>query len=305
MKTIFSLLRGCMALMACSLLGAVTACSDDDPSGAESNSRTEWSVQKVAVVLPLSSSALDRTHYERTAQWFTDNFRQAQAGCGQGITLELEWYDEDTEDLSALAAELASRPELAVMVGPQRSTSVDVMGSAFASAEKPMIVPVASSEEIIRKFSCNEAGSFSDTPFLWSLTGTDISQSEVMLSIVTSTGGKSIALLAPDDVYGKTFAEWVPFLANELGIELLGQYRFTGASDFRPAARQLLASGADFALCICDDDELTAQLYDALLLTGFAAFYCQHTGEKKLKRPSRPSLHSGTATASTLGMRWA
>lgn len=143
----------------------------------------------------------------------------------------------------------------------------------------------------------------------------------------------------------------MPFPANELDIELLGQYRFTGASDFRPAARQLLASGADFALCICDDDELTAQLlqlrqqagdaaprllfsdaalssellkqgtaaegiegvamyadpasgfqisyeerfqelptmseaqlYDALLLTGFAAFYCQHTGEKKLNK---------------------
>ncbi|MGN0309372.1 MAG: C13 family peptidase [Bacteroides sp.] len=351
MKTIYPFLRSCMALMACSLLWAATACSDDDPSGNNSNSQTEWSVQKVAVVLPLTSSALDRTHYERTAEWFLNNFQQAQVGCDQGITIELEWHDEDTEDLSALATELASRPEIVAVVGPQRSASVDVMASLFASAEKPMIVPVASSEEIIRKFSCNEANSFSDTPFLWSLTETDISQSEVMLSIVTSTGGKSIALLAPDDVYGKTFAEWVPFLANELGVQLLGQYSFTGASDFRPAAQQLMASGADFALCVCDDDALTAQLlqlrqqagdaaprllfsdgalssellkqgeaaegiegvamyadpssgfqisyeerfqevpsmseaqlYDALLLTGFAAFYCQHTDETDLNK---------------------
>lgn len=351
MKTRYPFFRSCMALMVCSLLWAVTACSDDDPSGNENNSRTEWSVQKVAVVLPLSSSTLDKTHYERTAEWFLDNFQQAQAGCDQGITLELEWHDEDTEDLSALATELASRPEIVAVVGPQRSTSVDVMASAFASAEKPMIVPVASSEEIIRKYSCNEATSFYDTPFLWSLTETDISQSEVMLSIVTSTGDKSIALLAPDDVYGKTFTEWVPFLANELGIRLVGLYNFAGASDFRSAAQQLMASGADFALCICDDDALTAQLlqlrqqagdsaprllfsdgalssellkqgvaaegiegvamyadpssgfqisyeerfqelptmseaqlYDALLLSGFAAFYCQHTDETNLNK---------------------
>ena len=351
MKTIFSLLRCCMALMTCSLLWTLTACSDDDPAGGETNSTTEWSVHKVAVVLPLSSSALDRIHYERTAEWFLDNFKQAQTACDQGITFELEWYDEDTENLSALASDLASRPEIVAVVGPQRSTSVDVMASAFSAAEKPMIVPVASSEEIIRRFSCNEASSFSDTPFLWSLTETDISQSEVMLSIVTSTGGKSIALLAPDDVYGKTFAEWVPFLANELGIRLVGQYSFTGASDFRSAAEQLMASGADFALCVCDDDALTAQLlqlrqrtgdaaprllfsdaalsnellkqgaaaegvegvamyadpssgfqisyeerfqevptmseaqfYDALLLSGFAAFYCQHTDETNLNK---------------------
>ncbi len=249
-----------MALMACSLLWTVTSCSDDDPSGSNGNSQTEWSVQKVAVVLPLSSSSLDRTHYERTAEWFLDNFQQAQAGCDQVVTLELEWHDEDKEDLFALAYELALRPDIVAVVGPQRSTSVDVMAIAFASTEKPMIVPVASSEEIIRKYSCHEATSFYDTPFLWSLTETDISQSEVMLSIVTSTGGKSIALLAPDDVYGKTFAEWVPFLANGLGVQLKGQYSFTGSSDFRPAAQQLMASGADFALCICDDDALTAQL---------------------------------------------
>ncbi|MGN0257888.1 MAG: C13 family peptidase [Bacteroides sp.] len=350
MKTIFPLIRCCMLLMACSLLWSVTACSDDDPSGSNGNSRTEWSVQKVAVVLPLTSSTLDRTHYERTTAWFLDNFQQAQAGCDQGITLELEWHDEDTEDLSALATELASRPEIVAVVGPQRSSNVDVMASAYSSAEKPMIVPVASSEEIIRKFSCNEF-SFSDAPFLWSLTETDISQSEVMLSIVTSTGGKSIALLTPDDVYGKTFAEWVPFLANELGVQLKGQYSFMGSSDFRPAAQLLMASEADFALCICDDDALMAQLlqlrqqagdsaprllfsdgalssellkqgtaaegiegvamyadpssgfqisyeerfqeiptmseaqfYDALLLTGFAAFYCQHTDETNLNK---------------------
>ena len=92
-----------------------------------------------------------------------------------------------------------------------------------------------------------------------------------MLSIVTSTGGKSIALLAPDDVYGKTFAEWVPFLANELGIRLVGQYSFTGAPDLRSAAEQLMASGADFALCVCDDDALTAQLLQLRQRTGDAA----------------------------------
>lgn len=350
MKTIFPLVRCCMALMACSLLWTVTACSDDDPSSNGSNLPAGWSVQKVAVVLPLSSSALDKAHYERTAEWFLENFKQAQAACDQGVILELEWHDEDSEDLTALANEFASRPEIVAVVGPQRSTNVDVMASAFSSAKKPMIVPVASSEEIIRKFSYNEA-SFSDTPFLWSLTETDISQSEVLLSIVTSAGGQSIALLAPDDVYGKTFTEWVPFLANELGIQLVGQYSFTSASDFRSAAQQLMASGADFALCVCDDDALTAQLlqlrqqagdaaprllfsdaalssellkqgaaaegvegvamyadpasgfqisyeerfqevptmseaqlYDALLLTGFAAFYCQHTDETKLNK---------------------
>lgn len=348
MKTFLSFLRRAVAV--CCLLGLAAACNDDTPSRTDTPSETDWPVRKVAVVLPMTGSTLDRTHYERTAEWFLSNFQEAQSGCTKGVKIELEWHDEDTEDLSALATELASRPEIVAVVGPQRSTNVDVMASAYASAEKPMIVPVASSEEIIRKFSCNEL-SFSDAPFLWSLTETDISQSEVMLSIVTSTGGKSIALLAPDDVYGKTFTEWVPFLANELDVQLLGQYSFTGASDFRSAAQLLMTSGADYALCICDDDALTAQLlqlrqqagdsaprllfsdaalssellkqgqaaegiegvamyadpssgfqisyeerfqelptmseaqlYDALLLSGFAAFYCQHTDETNLNK---------------------
>lgn len=352
MKTFLSFLRRAVAV--CCLLGLAAACNDDTPSRTDTPSETDWPVRKVAVVLPMTGSTLDRTHYERTAEWFLSNFQEAQSGCTKGVKIELEWHDEDSEELVALADELASRPEIVAMVGPQRSASVDVMAPSFAMADKPMVVPVASSEEIIRKYSVNEVTNLLDTPFLWSLTETDISQSEVMLSIVTSAGGKSIALLAPDDVYGKTFAEWVPFLANELSIHLLGQYRFTGASDFDAAASQLLGSGADYALCICDDDELTArllrlrqqagdaaprllfsdaalssellkqgraaegiegvamyadplsgfqisyeerfqelptlceaQLYDALLLTGFAAFYCEHSDEENLNKAIR------------------
>ncbi|MCR4602531.1 MAG: ABC transporter substrate-binding protein [Prevotella sp.] len=342
--------RLCLWLLALLLLAA---CGKDDDEG-KNRSVTEWETRKVAIIAPYHQSQDIQNRLERTAKWFQDNFEVAQKNLKQGIKLELEWHDEEAEDMKALGHELATREDIVAVIGPKYSVQLDVLASEYATSGKPLIAPVASAEEVIRKYSASEAGTKEKTPFLWSLTETDISQSEVLLSVVTGAGDKRIALLSSDDTYGKTFNEWIPFLAHELDLELVANLTYHDEASLHSAIAKLLATDADYAICALANstdvvyvaqqrltagdqaprllftdssmnpdlmhmdevgegiegvsmyadplsgfqlsynqrfnvppDGSEAQYYDALMLVGFAAFYCQHTGETNINEAIR------------------
>ena len=69
--------------------------------------------QCVAVVAPIGDAAT-KTRLERTAQWFADNFSEAQLGDTMTMRLKLEWYDEEKEDLTTLSQQLASRSQMGI-----------------------------------------------------------------------------------------------------------------------------------------------------------------------------------------------
>ncbi len=254
-------------LMLLCILGA-TACQDRGPDGAVSH--TEWETVKVAVVAPLSASKDNKARYERTADWFLDNFRAAQTRLEKGISLELEWYDENAEDMKALGAELAVDSGIAAVIGPEYSVNVDAFAAAYSVSGKPLIAPVASSEEVVRKYSSAQAGTQEKSPFLWSLTEADISQSEVLLSLVTSVGGKSISLLASADMYGRTFTNWIPFLARELGLEVKSLIAYSDDAGLESGFSQLMHSGADYAICALGDRS------DVLYVSRARKYYGDH-----------------------------
>ena len=76
-----------------------------------------------------------------------------------------------------------------------------------------------SSENIVRSCSVSATGSVRK-PFLWSLSECDIAQGEAILSKIKSYQGSEVAVLSSVDQYGKTFFEWIPFQASQLGIKV-------------------------------------------------------------------------------------
>ncbi len=209
---------------------------------------------KIAIVLPLSQSGEYHARLEDIVGYATTNMRNAQKyiselGDTLAVDLETEWYDEDSVPLDSLAQALAAREDLMLVVGPLRNENVDIMASAFEPYGKTLIVPSGSSESIIRRYAVTKSGDRAEKPFLWSLCETDVSQSKALLAKAWESGASSIALLSPDDEYGQTFYEWVPFFATEMGIDLAAEDILTYTDDLAVNAEKALSSGVDCLIC--------------------------------------------------------
>jgi glycosylphosphatidylinositol transamidase (GPIT) subunit GPI8 len=204
----------------------LTGCKTEDDTIVYKASR-RWVEKTVAVVAPLNDPIM-KARLERTAAWMLQNLHNAQLHDTLCIDLKVEWYDEYGNDLKSLGKQLASRDDLLAVIGPFDSDNVEQLAPCCQQTGKTLILPTATSETVIRRFAITSS-SDGQQPFLWSLTETDISLSEVMLSIyanrLSMQGGALIGLpnqgglFAPAGTYGQTFIEWAPFQAAELGID--------------------------------------------------------------------------------------
>ncbi len=210
---------------------------------------------KVAVVLPLSETGEYQTRLRNTINFALENMRSAQkylaeTGDSTAIDLDIEWYDEDNSNLAELAEKLTARKDIFTIIGPLRNENVDIFAKPCKTADIPLIVPCASSENIIRRYANTKSGDKADKPFLWSLCETDVSQSEALLAKAWESGASNIALLAPEDDYGQTFYEWIPFLATELGLKLdIENTLQYSDDDLKTKAQTVLSSGVDCVIC--------------------------------------------------------
>ncbi len=208
----------------------------------------------IAVVLPIYQSGEYRSRLDNVAGYAMSNMRNAQKyvaelGDTLAVGLNIEWYDEDSVPMDSLARALAEREDLLLVVGPLRNGNVDAMASVFKKVAKPMIVPCAGSENIIRRYAVTKSGDKAEKPFLWSLCETDVSQSKALLAKAWESGASSVALLTPDDEYGQTFYEWVPFFATEMEMDLTTGNIFQYTDDLAVNAEKALSSGVDCLIC--------------------------------------------------------
>ena len=208
-------------------LSSFISCTKESDSIVYQPSR-RWVEKTVAVVAPLNDPIM-KARLERTAEWMLQSLHRAQLHDTLCIDLRLEWYDEYAGDLKALGERLANRDDLMAVIGPFDSNSVEQLAPYCEQTDKPLILPTATSETVIRRFAITSTGATAaQQPFLWSLTETDVSLSEILVSLYASRlsmqggtyfGTSSVGgLFAPADTYGQTFTEWVPFYADELGI---------------------------------------------------------------------------------------
>ena len=220
-------------------LMGLMGCSTEDDTIVYQQSR-RWVEKTVAVVAPTSADAATKARFERTAQWFLNNLHQAQLHDTLCVELKLEWHDELTEDLTRLGESLANREDVMAVIGPFGNDAVAQLAPACQQTHKPVIAPTATSEDVIRRFAVGTAGVANKEPFLWALTETDITFCEVLMSMyasfVKSQGydlqtSTPTALFSPDDSYGRTFFDWGPYQAAELGIPFSHNARYTDNAD--------------------------------------------------------------------------
>lgn len=245
-----------MMLLCASLLMLLAACSkDDDKIVVQTEHR--WVDKKVAVVYP-NRNAMTKAQLERTAQWFLDNFQEAQLSTGVCVRLKLEWYDELTANLDALSTQLANDPDVVAIVGPFNSNSLEVFAEACQQTEKPLIAPTATSEEIIRRYAVpTQSGTRTVRPFLWSLTESDVAFAEVVMSAYATMSQRhsfitpSAIVFSPDNVYGKTFFDWAPFQAENLGIDISDNLQYRSTDELLQQIKAHLYTGeVDFSTAL-------------------------------------------------------
>ena len=215
----------------------LSACRQEDDKIVV-QTQHKWVDKKVAVVYP-NRNAMTKAQLERTAQWFLDNYQEAQLSGNVCVRLKLEWYDELTSNLDALSTQLANDPDVVAIVGPFNSSSLEVFAQACQQTEKPLIAPTATSEEVIRRYAVpTKSGTHDVRPFLWSLTESDVAFTEVMMTAYatlmqqfTSFVTPTADVMTPDNVYGKTFFDWAPFQAENLGIHIADNGQYTSDDD--------------------------------------------------------------------------
>ena len=242
-----------------------------------------WVEKTVAVVAPISDAAT-KIHLERTADWFLQNFREAQRHDTLAIDLRIEWHDELSEDLTALSERLAGDSTVIAVIGPFSNEGVAQFAPACMKTQKPLIAPTATSEDIIRRYAVTTSGlQTNQSPFLWSLTETDVNFTNLLMSGF-ATESKYFELqyqdmpgyeptpamcsvFTPDDAYGMTFNYWAPFYAQQDGIQLQRNLQYDSTaellsqlSDYRSVMREspLLRSAIFCAV------ETAQQMYDVV-----------------------------------------
>ena len=270
----------CAALFTihCSLF---TSCRQEDDR-TEIVPARHWVKKTVAVVAPIGDAAT-KSRLERTADWFLDNFREAQMHDTLAIDLKIAWYDELSADLATLSETLAADSTVIAVIGPFSNEGVAEFAPACMKTQKPLIAPTATSEDVIRRYAVTTSGQKTNTtPFLWSLTETDVNFAGLLMSgfatesqyrdiqykdFIDELGAPMCGVFSPDDAYGMTFNYWAPFYAQQDGITLQRnqQYGSTAEllsllSDYRPVMREspLLRSAIFCAV------ETAQQMYDVV-----------------------------------------
>ena len=270
----------CAALFTihCSLF---TSCRQEDDR-TEIVAARHWVEKTVAVVAPIGDAAT-KSRLERTADWFLDNFREAQMHDTLAIDLKIAWYDELSADLATLSETLAADSTVIAVIGPFSNEGVAEFAPACMKTQKPLIAPTATSEDVIRRYAVTTSGQKTNTtPFLWSLTETDVNFAGLLMSgfatesqyrdiqykdFIDELGAPMCGVFSPDDAYGMTFNYWAPFYAQQDGITLQRNQQYGSTAellsllnDYRPVMREspLLRSAIFCAV------ETAQQMYDVV-----------------------------------------
>ena len=257
MKTTFRHFMWTVLLCLC-IACVAASCSSHDTEPTVPEPTVNVTTYKIAVVLPLSQSEQYKTRVEQTVAWAQENLANAQkklaaAGDTAAVAFDIEWYDEEKENMLQLSAKLAQRQDIMLIIGPENNDNVNTMAQACQNNGKPLVVPSASSEDVIRRYAVKFTGDRGTTPFLWSLCESDVALSNVLVSQAYTANDKTIALLSPDDTYGKTFYDWVPYMAVNMGVQLLIDNNIQYTKDnLVEKTRQALQSGADCLICAAE-----------------------------------------------------
>jgi ABC-type branched-subunit amino acid transport system substrate-binding protein len=178
------------------------ACSDDTDETEDSVCVSE----RICVVMPGSQ----RDIWQRDVDWALQTFEEAQTGFPQQVKIDVEWVDEEADDIEAQLKRVANDTSITAIVGPYSSSVAYSAAVACGTSQKPLILPIATSVEFQRIFAGKD--------YVWNLSQSDISQCEILLTQAVLSQCSYVNLLTSDDQYGKSFSDWFAYQAQELGL---------------------------------------------------------------------------------------
>jgi ABC-type branched-subunit amino acid transport system substrate-binding protein len=234
-----------LSLLLCLL---VAACSDDEGTNGVSQQSTTY---KVAVVVP----AADKAVCSRTVDWALNNIRQAQQGLTTQVDIEVEWHDEDASDLESYLQKVAQDTTYAAVIGPLGSAHARIAVSALDDVKKTLILPITTSTELQRLFA--------GKGYVWNLTQSDMTQSEILLTQAQVMENFSVMLLTSDGDYSSSFKDWFAYQATELGMTAREIFIYHTESELREMVQQLGSGSYSASLLIfAPEDEADAVVFD-------------------------------------------
>lgn len=196
---------------------------NDDSEGQSASGVTD--TYKVLMIVPETQQKI----CDRTTAWALDNIAKAQQGLQRKVKLELVWKNEYDADLASYVRTVAGAPDYVAIIGPTESGYASTVAPICTSAGKPLILPIATSTELQRKY----AGSGT----VWNMVQSDITQCELLLSQAELSEIERVQLITSDDDYGKSFSDWFAFQALELGLAVDGVTIYSDESELSAAVK--------------------------------------------------------------------
>lgn len=233
---------------------------------------------KIAVIL----SDADRDRWDRIMTLAQKNISEAT-----GIYPVFEFYEENSHDLMVLTHDLAHDNSIVSVIGCESETNTDILAHQMSRLrrKKPMFT-FNTSQDIIRKYST--------MGFMWGLCESDITQSEVILNLITQLfQSKTIALLASDGSYGSAFVDWFAFQAIELDLNPGQIYVYNESSEIKPYLEELSKLNCPI-LCVPEnqEDAIEMILHSPYFTTFFSHKAFSDSINKKLKELTPDEFYS-------------
>ena len=239
------------------ILLPIASCSDDDGNATHSPEVISNREVKIAVVLKKGDR---QERVQRILDMARENITMARGG----VVPSYEYYDEDTTALASLAVELATRQDIAAVVGCYDDQHTKTLAYECAKTDKTMFT-FNTSQELARIFG--QHGNY------WGLSESDITQCEILLSVMAYLGAQfDVALLACDNDYGQTFVDWFAFQAAEMGLNPVGLATYKDKSEIPDAYLKACANNPTLTLCVPNNAEEASIMYECTKMDNFSHF---------------------------------
>lgn len=216
-----------MGLLALLILRSLSSCSDDAlPGSPGTGGDIEKTIQRKVAVFYTND---DTISFRRTAQWAMEEIGKAQKASPQ-VKVDYTWYNCDHEDWELSMEDAILDSTVTAIIAPSRSSTarkcydISKRVSMLAGVgKKPLIFPKATSVELHRQ--CNNSG------FTWFLSESDMSQAEMIIALFDKIGFDKMAVVASNDIYGKSFSERSPFIATEREMPVMAVKEINTTAD--------------------------------------------------------------------------
>ena len=200
----------------------MVSCSKTSDVGNEAKS-----FRNVKIAIVLTQDSYDR--WSRIMELARKNISDAT-----DIMPVFEFYDEANYDIMTLAYQLARDESINCVIGCEDNDNTEILAYQMSRLKQPKpMFTFNTSQEIIRKYS--------RMGFMWGLSESDITISEVLLAQIAQNiaANTDVALLANSASSGQTFVDWFAFQATELGLTPVKILTYSNISEIAPLLEEL------------------------------------------------------------------